>query len=124
MELKENELDRVVRSEGGADVLARIVKGAVVRSLQFSTVEGENELVSAVCRELLSSTERITSERIAKVVEKIASETLVTEDGLLDYVSTISGRRFDTLAEFESWHQRNAALWGVLIQKQVNKIVN
>src|SRR5690242_4584057 len=110
MELKDSELDRVVRGEGGADVLVRIVKGAVVRSLQFSTVEGENELVSTVCQELLSSTELITSERIAKVVEKIASETLVTEDGILDYVSTISGRRFDTLDEFESWRHHNTAL--------------
>ncbi len=124
MELKDDELDRVVRSEGGADVLVRIVKGAVVRSLQFSTVEGENELVSTVCQELLSSTEPITSERIAKVVEKIASETLVTEDGILDYVSMISGRRFDTLDEFESWRNSNAALWDVLIQKQVKNSVN
>jgi hypothetical protein len=73
MGLENSELDRVVRATGGADLLVRIVKGVVVQSLQFSTPEGENELVSAVCQELLSSSEPITSERIGEVVKRVDS---------------------------------------------------
>jgi RIO-like serine/threonine protein kinase len=121
---EDEDLDRMVRTEGGAEVLVRVVKSVVVRALQFRTVESENELVSAVCLELLSSAEPITRERISATVEKIASETLVSEDGLLDYVSTLSGQRFDTLAEFELWRDDNVELWDALINKPVNRGVN